>query len=147
VDPTDVFVVEDDPRLLAAIASVLEEEGFTVRTFARADLVLETIAVDVPRLIVTDQEMPGATGHELLREVRARLSDRAPPFLLVTGADVPRAQVQGFEGVLYKPFRLDDLLIEARRLGLRRRPSETRIKPGAASDDEDDEDDDNERVA
>lgn len=136
VDCTDVYVVEDDPRLLSAMASVLEEESFTVRVFSRADAALEAIEEDTPRLVITDQQMPGLSGSDFLTATRARLGDRAPPFLLVTGADVPRSIVARFDGVLVKPFRLDDLLTEARHLGLRRRPSETRLKPGADPDEE-----------
>jgi DNA-binding response OmpR family regulator len=137
VETTDVYVVEDDPRLLASCVSVFEQEGFTVRGYHRAEAALEAIEGDVPRLVVTDQQMPDLFGDELMREVRARLRDRAPPFLLITGADIPRNVLAGFDGVLYKPFRLDDLVMEARTLGLRRRPSVTRLKSPSQIDDDD----------
>jgi DNA-binding response OmpR family regulator len=116
----DVYVIEDEPRLLAATAGVLLEEGFTVRAFGRAESALQWIELERPRLVITDEQMPGMAGHELMEWAREHLRNRAPRFVLVTGADVPKSILAGFDAVLYKPFRLEDLLSCARRFGQRR---------------------------
>jgi DNA-binding response OmpR family regulator len=124
----EIYVIEDDPRLLAAVAGVLEEVDFTVRAFARAELALEPLLHDPPAVVITDEQLPGMPGHQLMREVRERLDLASPRFLLVTGADVPHAIAAGFDGVLYKPFRLDELLAQTRRLIQRRHRSGTQLR-------------------
>jgi DNA-binding response OmpR family regulator len=130
----DVLVVEDDPHLLGAMTEVLREEGFSVRAFASSTSALAAILALPPRLVITDEEMPGLPGHELMRRARERLADRAPRFVLVTSANVPAAHLRGFDGIVYKPFRLDDLLAHTRRLRPHRTISGVRAKAGGENE-------------
>lgn len=134
MERVDVLVVEDDPRLLVALAEVFREEGFNVRAFASAEAALPFIRSERPRLVVTDEQLPGMVGHELMRRVRDELGASSPRFVLMTGADRPRSELAGFDATLAKPFRLDDLLANARRLGLRRTRSSVRRRADGASE-------------
>lgn len=131
-----MLLVEDEPHVLMAMCAVFREEGYAVRAFARPDTALPIIVRERPTLVITDEDMPGMAGHELADRVRAQLGPRTPRLLLVTGANVPRAIVREFDAVLYKPFRLDDLLQQARRLGLRHSRSGMRLRAATATSDD-----------
>lgn len=131
-----MLLVEDEPHLLNAMAGIFREEGYEVRAFGRPEAALTTIIAERPTLVVTDEEMPGMAGHELARLVRSSLGHRSPRILLATGARVPRPILALFDGVLYKPFRLDELLAQSRRLGLRQATSSVRIRAGGERSDE-----------
>lgn|SRR5690606_3784574 len=135
-DRTDVLIVEDDPSLLGAVADAFLEEGFEVRAFARPEPALETIVRSQPRLVITDEDLPGMFGHELMERACARLGHAAPRFVLLTDPSTPRVFLTGFDAVLYKPFRLDELLAHARSLGLRRAVSGTRVRAGGSAGEE-----------
>lgn len=134
-DRVDVVVVEDEPSLLSAVADLFLEEGYRTRAFARPEPALETIVEKRPRLVVIDQELAGMFGHELKQRVCERLGDRAPRFLLLTPPSAPRAVRAGFDAVLHKPFRLDELLGHARALGLRQGGSGVHCRADPSDDD------------
>jgi nitrogen-specific signal transduction histidine kinase/CheY-like chemotaxis protein len=102
-----VLLVDDEELVRASTAHMLSELGFRVVEAASADEALKRIdehsAFD---LLVTDYLMPGATGADLAREVKARRP--ALPVLIISGyadsdgidLDLPR---------LTKPFRQDEL--------------------------------------
>lgn len=125
-DRIDVVIVEDDPTLLSAVADAFCEEGFAVRAFTRPEAALELMIVVTPRLVITDQDLPAMLGHELMQRACVSLGHRAPRFVLLADPSTPRVFLAGFDAVLHKPFRLDELLAEARRLGVRRAVSGTR---------------------
>ena len=53
-----ILIVDDEPALLDAIATLLMEEGYPVRTAPNARLALEMIATEPPELLITDVMMP-----------------------------------------------------------------------------------------
>jgi CheY-like chemotaxis protein len=101
------LLVDDEPLVRASTAEMLEDMGFSVIALESADeaaaQLADGLAVD---LVVTDHLMPGMTGAELARNVRATRA--GTPVLIISGyadaggidADVPR---------LAKPFRHADL--------------------------------------
>jgi FixJ family two-component response regulator len=109
-----VFVVDDDPSIRAAIASLLRSAGLNVQCFdsARAFLTRVTANTDVPACLVLDVKLPGTSGLELQRELAE--TDRRMPIVFITGqGDIPttvRAMKAGAVEFLAKPFRDQDLL-------------------------------------
>jgi CheY-like chemotaxis protein len=107
---TTVFVVEDDPRVLAATGDALEELGLrTVRCLHPGDahrLLRENADIG---LIVSDVLMPGMTGPELVASIRNDYPGL--PVLFVTGyaGDIDTAAAFGGHMVLRKPFTLASL--------------------------------------
>src|SRR4051794_21644924 len=77
-----VVVVDDDPYMLESLSMLLGESGFDVRVFAGAAQALDAfpgLPVDV---VLTDVNMRGMTGLELLDRIRAR--DHETPVLIMT---------------------------------------------------------------
>jgi CheY-like chemotaxis protein len=127
-----VLVVDDEVDLREIVASELDFMGSQVEqagNIANADSILKQKKVD---LIISDIRMPGGTGVELLKTVKAR-NILNPPVVLITGfADITpeEAYAEGAEALLSKPFQLDDLIQVSERL---LRPLETRFTQGPAA--------------
>ncbi len=113
-----VFVVDDDPSMLAAIRRLLISEKFTVEVYASgADLLTNAQFVRAQCLIL-DVLMPEMSGLQ----VQAALNQRQVrlPIIFLTGhAEVPiavEAMREGAVDFIEKPFDNDDLLIRLRRV-------------------------------
>ncbi len=64
--PSHILVVDDSPTQLRQMQMILEQDGFTVQTAENGEAALAAIQSDPPRLVVTDLEMPGMSGLELV---------------------------------------------------------------------------------
>jgi two-component system response regulator FixJ len=107
-----VYVVDDEPRVLAVLRKTLERTGLTVRCFSGADGCLAGLEGDSCDLLITDVKMPGKDGVELLTEVKRRLPWL--PVLVITGfGDVPiavKALKAGAVDFIEKPLDRDSFL-------------------------------------
>lgn len=68
----DLVVVDDSPLLLCVLSELFKEHGYTVRTASDGFDALALIRDQVPDILVSDLEMPGMSGFELLSVVRRR---------------------------------------------------------------------------
>lgn len=102
-----VLVVDDDELTRTVIVEILTEEG--VRTLAASNVAEARIALDdfAVDAIVSDLRMPGCSGIDFLRELRA--AGHATPFLMITGfgetAEIIDALNLGACSLIQKPFR------------------------------------------
>jgi len=104
-----VWVVDDDRSIRWVLEKALGREGIEHRLFATAQEALGALERDVPKVLVSDIRMPGASGLELLRALKARYP--AIPVIIMTAyADLDSA-VSAFQGGAYeylaKPFDID----------------------------------------
>jgi CheY-like chemotaxis protein len=102
------LVVDDNPDITDLLAAVLRHAGYTVSSAHSAHDALAmaiTIHFDV---VVSDIGMPGMTGHELARVLRAMPEYRSIPMVAVTGFDMyddrERSAEAGFSAHLSKPI-------------------------------------------
>lgn len=107
-----IFVVDDDRFVLESVTALLHEYGFTVHSFASGyDAVKEFVHEPVD-LVLTDINMPGMDGIELLEKIR--FLDNATPVLLMTAYadfDVAVKAIQkGAYDFIIKPYRPPALL-------------------------------------
>jgi DNA-binding response OmpR family regulator len=115
-----VCLIEDDPDLRAALAASLRAAGYAVREASDGSQVIgnwATIGTDVGELIdadliITDQRMPGASGLEVLSDVRRR--DWATQVVIISAfVDdelKEKAHRLGAAAVLAKPFGMEELI-------------------------------------
>ena len=117
-----ILLVEDEPKVSAFIRRGLEEEGYAVEvaydgTFGQR-LALEQ-AFD---LLILDVILPGQSGLEVLKAVRAQGQEL--PILLLTALGTTQDKLLGFDGgaddYLVKPFDFGELLARVRALTRRR---------------------------
>jgi len=116
-----VFVIDDDPELLASVGRLLRSLGLNAQLFASIADFLKSGPPDGPSCLVLDVRLPGQSGLEFQRELAA--ANRQLPIIFVTGhGDIPMS-VQAMKGgaieFLTKPFR-DQELLDAIQLGLSR---------------------------
>lgn len=104
----EIWVVDDDHSIRWVLERALVRAGFEVRTFAQVDEVLAALAVSEPAVLVSDIRMPGASGIELLYQVRQR-RPTLPVIIMTAYSDLDSAvsafQAGAFE-YLPKPFDL-----------------------------------------
>ena len=109
-----LLVVDDEPRLLRALAADLRGEGYEVTTAQSGAEALSLIARQVPDLLISDIRMPGMDGYALARQLRRNQSTSLVPIIFLTAKDATGDRIEGFRsGVdvyLTKPFEPDELL-------------------------------------
>ena len=122
-----VIVVDDDASVREAIASLVRSVRLDVHTFGSAREFLDAEPIDRPACLVLDVRLPGSSGLDLQRDLRAR-GVGIPIIFLTAYGDVPmsvRAMKEGAIEFLIKPFRDQDLL-DAIQQALERSRSERR---------------------
>jgi signal transduction histidine kinase/ActR/RegA family two-component response regulator len=114
LDGIRVLVVDDETDARDLFASILRAAGATVATAGSASEARACMAADRPQVLLSDIEMPGEDGYELVAQARAGSPPRALIAIAVTAyardADRRRALDAGFDWHLSKPIEPDDLI-------------------------------------
>ncbi len=107
-----ILVVDDDEDILRLLGMRLRARGYRVSTAGSAEAALAQLAVDPPRVVVSDVRLPGRDGLALFEEIRA--TRPALPVILLTAhgtiPDAVEATSRGVFGYLTKPFDSQILL-------------------------------------
>lgn len=123
-----ILIVEDDRKVASFLRQGLREEGHVVDVAHDGSEGLLKAAVHPYDVVVLDVMLPGRSGFEVVRELRAR--DVATPVLMLTARDGSENVVLGLEAgaddYLTKPFAFDELL--ARLRALLRRGGQERLE-------------------
>ena len=112
-----VLIVACHPQVRAVLRQIFETAGYAFELAADGGKALEVFKARRAPLVVTDLKMPGMTGIELLRHVRAVDADVAV-IVLTDAADAKTAIESlklGAYAFLMKPINVDELLITAAR--------------------------------
>ena len=119
-----ILLVEDEPDAAALLAQGLREHSYAVDIAVDGEAALEQSAINDYDLIVLDVLLPGLSGLELCRALRAERV--ATPILMLTARGEPDERVEGLDAgaddYLPKPYHLPELLARVRAL-LRRGPA------------------------
>ena len=120
-----LVLVEDDPRIRAALEQAMRDRDHDVRTCATGMSALHDILEDPPDVVILDLGLPDIDGYELLRMLRA-VSE--VPVIAATARDgdddIVRTLDAGADDYIVKPFTADQLAARIRAL-LRRTAPET----------------------
>ncbi|MDQ6675018.1 MAG: response regulator [Chloroflexota bacterium] len=105
-----ILIVDDDPAILATVSDALDMEGFRVETATNGAEALEAVDRIKPSVVLLDMRMPVLDGWGFMRVVRERRLN-VTVVVMTAAADARRwAREVGAQGVLAKPFELDELL-------------------------------------
>ena len=107
-----IILVDDDTTTLVILMGLLRAEGFFVDAFDLAASAVAQLADTSYDVLVTDIDMPGMTGHQLI--AAARPLRPAMGYIVVSGK-VRSAHVAADVGWLRKPLELD-VLVEMLRV-------------------------------
>ena len=118
--PPRVLVVDDTPANVKLLADVLTFKGFQVETAASGREGLEKLAAKPPDIVLLDIMMPGMSGYEVCKEIRANPATALLPVVLVTSLDPQGERIKGIEAgaddFLTKPINQPELLARVRSL-------------------------------
>jgi CheY-like chemotaxis protein len=109
-----VLIVDDNQEILFLTRMILEEEGFEVRSARDGEEGFRVFLGFNPDLIITDIEMPGANGIELMKQIR-QLNPFTRNIYISGDLQSYRSLLEEEKGkypviVLEKPFSKDELL-------------------------------------
>ena len=128
-----VVVVEDNLSLQKGIGYRLQDEGFGVDLLSDGDAAADYLSQEPCDIVVLDINLPGQSGLDILRTLRARNDQR--PVILLTARSETQDRVLGLDSgaddYLVKPFEMDELVARIRALGRRKaRTARTSVKLG-----------------
>jgi DNA-binding response OmpR family regulator len=138
-----ILIIEDDPHILLGLEEILKGEGHEVAVCPRGDQALDATAKHRPSLIVLDVMLPGLSGYEVCKQLRARKN--AIPILMLTAKGQEMDKVIGLDlgadDYVTKPFGVRELVARIHALLRRGQPApssaanngEAVFKIGAAS--------------
>jgi len=121
---TRVLAVDDDETILTLVSHTLRNAGYEVDTAGEGQAGLEKIRARLPDVVLSDVNMPGMDGFELLERVRADAATAGLPFVLLSALtdrdSVRRGMRLGGDDFLSKPVRSQEL-VEAVAVALDKR--------------------------
>ena len=114
VEKSLILIVDDTPKNLQVLGSILRDSGYKVAVAQSGELALEFVQKRLPECILLDVMMPGIDGFETCRRLKADYATRDVPVLFITAVVETSEKVRAFEigGVDYitKPFQAEEVL-------------------------------------
>jgi serine/threonine protein kinase len=121
--PIRVLVADDEPAIWDLMSYVLEDRGFEIVYVADGDHALREFSKSPFDIVITDKNMPGMNGLDLLRTIKQQSS--TTDVILITGYSSRAAEViardTGASEYLVKPFNIDELASAVHRVAARHR--------------------------
>ncbi len=121
-----ILVVEDEIDVALLITYNLEAEGYFAESVARGDEAELRLIESAPDLLILDWMLPGVSGIEICRRLRAREATRTLPVIMVTARQEESERVRGLavgaDDYVVKPFSVIELMARVRALLRRSRP-------------------------
>jgi class 3 adenylate cyclase len=115
-----VLVVDDTPANVKLLADLLAVKGYAVATAVNGEEGLAKVASEKPDLVLLDVMMPGMSGYDVCRALRASDETALLPVVLVTSLDPHQERVKGIEAgaddFLSKPINQAELFARVRSL-------------------------------
>jgi two-component system, OmpR family, phosphate regulon response regulator PhoB len=122
----NILIVEDEEALVLLLRYNLEAEGYGVETVARGDEADLLLKERSPDLVILDWMLPGLSGIELCRRLRARPDTKRLPIIMLTARGEESERVRGLatgaDDYIVKPFSVPELSARVRALLRRAAP-------------------------
>ncbi len=118
MDEVKILVIEDEEDVLINLTTILTEEGFKVVSAKKGVVGLQLAKSEKPDLILCDIAMPGMDGYTVFNELAKEKCTQSIPFIFLTAKvekeDMRKGMQLGADDYVFKPFKIDDLLIAIR---------------------------------
>ena len=112
MDPLKVLLVDDEKEFVTTLAERLELRGFQVLIATDGEEALKFFDTDLPQVVVLDLMMPGLSGMEVLKRMKA--IDFKIPVILLTGHGATKDGIRGMQlgalDYLMKPIDINELI-------------------------------------
>ncbi len=131
---TKILIVEDDPHILLGLEEVLKSDGFDVAVCNRGDHAVDAVTKHRPSLIVLDVMLPGKSGYDICRELRAKKVATLILMLTAKGQEIDKVVGLdlGADDYVTKPFGVRELLARIHALLRRAAPNPATSAAGDA---------------
>ena len=107
-----IWIADDDEAIRIVLEQTLNEAGFETQVFKTGDGLVKQLESESPDLIITDIQMPGMLGYDVLKHINNNFED-LPVIVMTAFADM-QAAVESFGGGAFeyipKPFDLEEAL-------------------------------------
>lgn len=107
-----IWIADDDEAIRLVLEESLSSAGFETKSFSSADDLVKSLQDTQPDLIITDVQMPGMLGYDLLKHINNNF-ENLPVIVMTAFADM-QAAVESFGGGAFeyipKPFDLEDAI-------------------------------------
>jgi two-component system phosphate regulon response regulator PhoB len=121
-----VLIVEDEAPLAEMLRYNFESEGFRVAHADNGEEAEILVSEERPDLVILDWMLPGVSGIEICRRLRARMDTRSVPILMLTArgeeGDRIRGLATGADDYVVKPFSLPELMARVKAILRRAAP-------------------------
>ncbi|QWD62971.1 phosphate regulon transcriptional regulator PhoB [Polynucleobacter sp. MWH-UH25E] len=123
-----ILIVEDEPSIAELIAINLSHAGYEVEKALQADIALNMMKYQLPNLLILDWMLPGKSGVQFAKELRANDRTKALPILMLTAKSEESDKVLGLDSgaddYVTKPFSPKELVARVRAILRRQTPIE-----------------------
>ncbi|WP_322865971.1 response regulator transcription factor [Aquicoccus sp. G2-2] len=103
-----VLIIEDEPNIIEAISFILSRDGWKVDTHSNGQTALDAVRDKRPDLVILDVMLPGMSGYDILKALRANDATRDLPVMILTARgqakDREMAEKMGANRFMTKPF-------------------------------------------
>ena len=117
-DGLSVLLIDDEEDLIRTLADRLELRGMRARTAFSGESGLQSLQEEMPDVVLLDMRMPGLSGSEVLRRIRA--THKELPVIIISGhcseQDKDQVLALGISGYFAKPVPFEELLATLRGL-------------------------------
>lgn len=121
-----ILIVEDEESIRNLLVYNLEAEGFRVRAIETGEEVHQALGDEMPHIVLLDWMLPGLSGIEVCRTIRARPETRDLPIIMLTARGEESERVRGLatgaDDYIVKPFSVAEVIARVRSILRRVRP-------------------------
>ncbi|MDQ2091389.1 response regulator transcription factor [Marimonas arenosa] len=115
-----VLLIEDEPNIIEAISFILSRDGWKVDTHSNGQTAVAAVHEKRPDLVILDVMLPGRSGFDILKTLRAEAATAELPVLMLTARgqtkDREMAEKMGASRFMTKPFSNAEVLDAVRAL-------------------------------
>ncbi|MFC4210220.1 PleD family two-component system response regulator [Pedobacter lithocola] len=113
-----ILVIDDDILTLEVINSMLNDEGYNVKSVHLTEMIFPSIAEFNPDLIIMDIKLNKADGRILCNQIKESENTKHIPIILLTGLDYDLIGeiICNADAIMGKPYKLDNMLLTIKNL-------------------------------